>query len=143
MCEKPGACRPATAERSGPPLAGAAQYFQFGAAQQHSAARGPRRCEIGERVASVLQIILADLFLGHLDLFDDMIDNLVLEDRGAQLLLHARVFLHEFKELPFLPGILTGLLHDRLGHFRIAHLDVGLAAKLGQQQPEAHAALGQ
>ena len=72
-----------------------------------------------------------------------MIDNLVLEDRGAQLLLRLRVLLDELEELAFLTRELTRLHHHRLGEFLIGNLNFGLLANLGQKQAQANAALGQ
>ncbi len=46
-----------------------------------------------------------------------MINHLVFKDRRAQLLLHLRVLLDKFKELTFLPRILTGLQSSQLGSF--------------------------
>ena len=89
------------------------------------------------------KLLFGDLFLGHLGAFDNVIHHLVLENRRTHLLLHLLVLLHEFKELTFLPRILTCLVHDRLSHLSICHLNLGLLTQFGQQQTKADSALGE
>src|SRR3546814_20888671 len=63
--------------------------------------------------------------IGH---FDDEIDHLVLEDRGAQALGGLRVLLEVFHHLAFLAGEAAGLLDHRLGDLVGLHLDIVDAA---------------
>ena len=72
-----------------------------------------------------------------------MVDDLVLEDRGLQLLAHLRVLLDELEELTLLPGVLAGLGHHRLGHLGVGHLDLGALADLGEEETQLDPALGQ
>ena len=84
-----------------------------------------------------------DFFFRHFCQFNNVVHNLVFEDRRTQLLAHLRIVLDEFKELAFLTRVLTGLCHYRLRHLCIGDFDLGLLAKLCQQQTQTHAPLCQ
>jgi hypothetical protein len=66
-----------------------------------SAGRG---VSVLERVHGGLQVVLGDLLFGDLGHLEDEIDDLVLEERRADLLLRAGVLLHELEEGALLPG---------------------------------------
>lgn len=72
-----------------------------------------------------------------------MVNDLVLKERCAQLLLCSLVLLDEFEECAFLTRILTCGLHDGLCHFLIGHGDFGFLTDFGQQQAQTDPALGQ
>ncbi len=96
-----------------------------------------------QRLDRLLKIVLRRLLFFHCRQTEDMVHDLVFEQRRLNLLAHLRVLLNELEELPFLTRILTRLVHDRLGHLGVRHFDFGFLTQLGQQQPKPHAALGQ
>ena len=96
-----------------------------------------------QRFNSFLKIRLGDFFLGDLSQFEHIVDNFVFKQWRAQLLLHLLVLLNELKELTFLTRVLTCLVHDRLGHFRVGHFDLCFLAQFCQQQAQTHTAFCQ
>ena len=86
--------------------------------------RPPQALHLVQRLDGLLKLVLGHFLLGHLGAREDMVDDLVLEDRRAQLLLHLRDFSEpNSKKGAFLARILAGLVQDRLGHLGIRHLD--------------------
>mgnify|MGYP000268274814 CR=1 FL=1 len=65
-----------------------------------------------------------------------VIDDFVLKDRCLNLLTHLWVLLNEFKELAFLTRVLTRLVHDRLGHLGIGHLNLCFLADFREQMQQ-------
>ena len=84
-----------------------------------------------------------DVFVLHFGASHDVVDNLVFKQRGAQLLLHLLVFLHELKVSALLARILTCRIQNGLGHFLFRDRHFSLTAHFGQQKAQAHAAFGQ
>src|SRR6056297_1814008 len=82
---------------------------------------------------SLLQLVLRDRLLGHSGELEDVIDDLVLEERRLDLLAHLGVLLDELEELPLLAGKLAGAVHDRLGHLGVGHLDLVLPTEFCKQ----------
>ena len=96
-----------------------------------------------ELLDSLLQVVFADFLVADSSGFKDEINNLVFIHRRLKLLAELRVLLNKFKELTLLARVLTGLVHDGLGHFLIGNLNVSLLTDISQQQAQLHAALCQ
>jgi len=96
-----------------------------------------------ERLDRLLQLVLADRLVAHLRLLEDVVDDLLLEEGGADLLQRLGVLLHELEELPLLAGILPRLGEERALQLLVGDGDVVLGADLGQEQAEADPPLGE
>ena len=81
--------------------------------------------------------------LGDLGLGEEEVDDLVLVQRRAQLRGGHRILLHILDEaVAVLRLVLRRCLPDQPVHLGLADLDIVGRTDLAQQQPEAHAALG-
>ena len=66
--------------------------------------RRMRGSDLVQRLDGLLEIVFRDLLVRHLGALDDVVDNLVLEDRRAQLLRGGRSVLDVFEERALLTG---------------------------------------
>src|SRR5690606_25696844 len=90
-----------------------------------------------------LEFLAGHFPFGDLGLVEQEVDDLVLVERLAQLRLGHRVLADVLDEpLAVFGAVLLGGLLDQHAHFLRSDFDAVLLADLGQQQPQAHAALG-
>src|SRR5262249_24782924 len=82
-------------------------------------------------------LLFRDIGLGH-----DVIDDLLVEDRAAQLEQRIGIFAVIVEHLALLAGELAGALEQSALQFVIGDGDTFLLAHGSQDQPQAHAALG-
>src|SRR5690606_16875736 len=96
----------------------------------------------GGQVVFLQKLVLADRLFLDLGLGDDQVDDLVLEDRGAELGLGVGVLAQQVEHLLGLSAVLHRLAADGFGEFLLGHLDVVGAADLGEHEAETHPPLG-
>ena len=90
-----------------------------------------------------LDLRAGNLAIADLGLLEQIVDDLVLIERGAQLGGRHRVLLDVLDEpLAILGLILRSGLADEAVHFLLADLDAILGADFGQEETEANAANG-
>ncbi len=100
------------------------------------------RLRLRHRRLEQRQGLRLDRLLVHLGERQDVVDDLVLEQRPAQRLDRLRVLAKELDHLRLLAGIALRLGAHRPGHLVGTHRDRAGAADLGEQQAKPHPALG-
>src|SRR5947209_5491136 len=88
------------------------------------------------------ELVLVDLALTDLGLRNNVVDDLVLEDRGAQFGERLRILAVMIPDLLFLAGEGAGTLDQGLRHLIVVDLHLRFLADFGEQKPEPHAPLG-
>src|SRR6478735_3681181 len=86
--------------------------------------------------------VLGDGLLVDLNLGQDLVDDLLLEQRCPDFSEGLRVLLVELPNLTLLAGILADPLDEGLSHLIVGNLDIGLLTDLRKDQTETHATLG-
>ena len=84
-----------------------------------------------------------DLLLVGFHEFKREVHDLVLIDRGAQLIHGLRILAVELDDLPLLPRELTGAFHDSTAQFVVPDADLVHIADLGEDEAKANAPPGQ
>src|SRR3954471_11999139 len=86
--------------------------------------------------------VLGDGLLINLHLGQDLVDDLLLEQRSPDFSEGLRVLLVELPNLPLLAGVLADPLDEGLSHLVVGDLDIGLLTDLRKDQAEANTTLG-
>jgi hypothetical protein len=102
---------------------------------------------LGQRTLQIVLSRLHQLFHGHLllggfSLFENVVDDLFLEDRRAQFRESGRILLVIFVDDLLLTGIPAGLIDEGALELFLVHLQLLLVADLAEHQAQPYAPLG-
>src|SRR5256885_1182432 len=89
----------------------------------------------------LVKLLAAYRLVGDVGEFNQEVDDLFFEDRGAHARKRLRVFAIEVPDLLLLPGVLTGALDDWPRQFLVALRYIVALAYFGKDKTKPHAAL--
>src|SRR6185437_3577251 len=110
---------------------------------------GPTALGLSRRALHLLLVLVilhqvgdADRPVADFRNFEDVVDHLVLENGGAQIVERPRLVAIVFNDLALLAGIAPRLLHEGAIEFLLGHLNIVAAPHLGKEQSQPHPPLG-